>query len=111
MSIGPDIVHRFNGFTAYDHPLSRRGARRATTLKGGTMNDKFGVDRRLVRLGGLPALKQVVPLFQMLFGTDYPYRSSAENTTGLTASNALGAKELEAIKTGNALRLLPRLQS
>jgi hypothetical protein len=62
------------------------------------MNDQFGVDGRLVRFGGLPAFKRVVPLFQILFGADYPYRSSAENTTGLTASNALGLKELDAIK-------------
>ena len=67
------------------------------------MNDKFGVDGRL---GGLPALKQAVPLFQILSGTDYPYRSSAENTTGLTALNALGAKEFKAIERGNALKPL-----
>jgi predicted TIM-barrel fold metal-dependent hydrolase len=58
----------------------------------------------------MTALKHVVPPSQILLGTDFPYRSSAENTTGLTASNAFDLKELEAIKRGNALKLLPRLQ-
>jgi predicted TIM-barrel fold metal-dependent hydrolase len=58
----------------------------------------------------MTALKHVVPMSQILFGTDYPYRSSTENTTGLIASNAFSPEELHAIKHGNALKLFPRLQ-
>ena len=58
----------------------------------------------------MTALKHVVPMSQILFGTDYPYRSSQENTMGLTASKAFDLKELEAIKSENALKLLPRVR-
>jgi predicted TIM-barrel fold metal-dependent hydrolase len=58
----------------------------------------------------MTALKHVVPTSQILFGTDYPYRPSIENTTGLTASKAFDSQELEGIKNGNALLLLPRLR-
>jgi predicted TIM-barrel fold metal-dependent hydrolase len=59
----------------------------------------------------MTALKHVVPVSQILFGTDYPYRSSIENTKGLIASKVFDSSELEAIKRRNALRLLPRLQN
>jgi 6-methylsalicylate decarboxylase len=58
----------------------------------------------------MTALKHVVPVSQILFGTDYPYRSSIENTTGLTESKAFDSQELEAIKRKNSLELLPRLK-
>ncbi len=57
------------------------------------------------------ALKHAVPMSQILFGTDHPYRSSKENTMGLLASNAFNVEELEAVKRGNALKLFPRLQN
>ena len=56
------------------------------------------------------ALKQLVPISQILFGTDYPYRSSLENTKGLLAANVFGHGEMEAVKRQNAVRLFPRLQ-
>jgi len=58
----------------------------------------------------MTALKHVVPTSQILFGTDYPYRSSVENTSGLVAGNAFDAKELEMIKNQNARMLLPRIR-
>jgi 6-methylsalicylate decarboxylase len=58
----------------------------------------------------MTALKHVVPVSQILFGTDYPYRSSLENTKGLTASQAFTPEELELVKRDNAVRLLPRLR-
>jgi predicted TIM-barrel fold metal-dependent hydrolase len=59
----------------------------------------------------MTALKSVVPMSQILFGTDYPYRSSSENTDGLTASRAFTSQELEAIKNRNALALLPQFNN
>jgi predicted TIM-barrel fold metal-dependent hydrolase len=59
----------------------------------------------------MTALKHIVPVSQILFGTDYPYRPSLENTAGLVASKAFEADELAAIKSLNAHRLLPRLQN
>lgn len=59
----------------------------------------------------MTALKHVVPVSQILFGTDYPYRSSLENTAGLTASQAFSPEEFELVKRDNAVRLLPRLKN
>lgn len=56
------------------------------------------------------ALKHAVPMSQILFGTDYPYRSSRENTMGLVAANVFDPQEFEALKRRNALGLLPGLQ-
>jgi predicted TIM-barrel fold metal-dependent hydrolase len=53
-------------------------------------------------------LKLVTPA-QVLFGTDYPYRTGAEVIDGLVAQR-FGAKELRAIDRDNAMRLLPQLK-
>ena len=53
------------------------------------------------------ALAKLVPVSQIVFGTDYPYRTGAEHARGLAAH--FGADELNAIDRGNALRILPRL--
>ena len=58
----------------------------------------------------MTALKHVVPMSQILFGTDYPYRSSLETTQGLIAGHAFDAAELEMVKRTNAEKILPRLQ-
>ncbi len=57
----------------------------------------------------LAALLKVAPLSQILFGTDYPFRTSAEEIGGLAAQR-FPAKDLRAIERDNALRLLPELQ-
>ena len=58
----------------------------------------------------MSALKRLVPMSQILFGTDHPYRTSKENTEGLLAANVFDRGELEALKHGNARRLMPQLQ-
>ena len=45
---------------------------------------------------------------QMLFGTDFPYRTGAEVVDGLTAQH-FSPKDLWAIERDNALRLMPTL--
>jgi predicted TIM-barrel fold metal-dependent hydrolase len=57
----------------------------------------------------LAALLKVAPPSQILFGTDYPFRTAAEEIGGLTAQH-FPAKDLRAIERDNALRLLPALQ-
>jgi predicted TIM-barrel fold metal-dependent hydrolase len=56
----------------------------------------------------LAALLKVVAPSQILFGTDYPFRTSAEVIGGLAAQR-FAAKDLRAIERENALRLLPEL--
>jgi predicted TIM-barrel fold metal-dependent hydrolase len=52
-------------------------------------------------------LKKLVPLSQILFGTDYPFRTTEEHVKGLRDCGVFTAKELQAIERDNALRLLP----
>jgi predicted TIM-barrel fold metal-dependent hydrolase len=59
--------------------------------------------------GALAALLKIVTPEQMLFGTDYPYRTGAEVIGGL-AAQGFAAKDLRAIERENALRLLPSLK-
>lgn len=54
------------------------------------------------------ALRQVVPVSQILFGTDYWYRTAAETARGLVTSKVFNDAELRMINRGNAERLLPK---
>ena len=58
----------------------------------------------------LASLTQVIPVSQIVFGTDYPYRNAAEHVKGLT-DYGFSASDLMAIDRDNALRLLPRLKA
>ena len=55
------------------------------------------------------ALAKLVGVSQIVFGTDYPYRSGVEYPRGLAAN--FDADELKAIERDNALRILPRLRT
>jgi len=56
------------------------------------------------------ALTKLVPASHVLFGTDFPYRFSSENVTGL-AGCGLRSNDLASINRENALTLLPRYHS
>ena len=55
----------------------------------------------------LASLTRLVDVSQVLFGSDYPYRSGEDHVKGLVAYG-FGAGDLRAIGRGNALRLMPR---
>ena len=55
------------------------------------------------------ALAKLVSVSQIVFGTDYPYRSGAEHAKGIAANFSAG--ELKAIDRENVLRILPRLRT
>ena len=59
----------------------------------------------------MSALIKVVPLSQILFGTDYPARSFADHVKGLKECGLFGPKELQQIDRENALALLPRFKT
>jgi predicted TIM-barrel fold metal-dependent hydrolase len=60
--------------------------------------------------GALFALMQMVPVSQVLYGTDYPFIDGATVTAGL-ARHGFSAADLRAINRENALRLLPHLKA
>ncbi len=58
----------------------------------------------------IAALTNLVPMSQILFGSDNPYVGLAETAEGATKVG-LSAPDLQAISRDNTLRLLPRLQA
>ncbi|HEY6995649.1 MAG TPA: amidohydrolase family protein [Xanthobacteraceae bacterium] len=55
------------------------------------------------------ALARLVPISQIVFGTDYPYRTGLDHVKGLAA--AFSGADLIAIERENALRIVPRLKA
>jgi predicted TIM-barrel fold metal-dependent hydrolase len=57
----------------------------------------------------LSALMKLVDVSQVMLGTDFPYRATAEHVKGLADCGLFDAAALAAIGGGNAARLMPRL--
>jgi len=53
----------------------------------------------------MASLTKMVPISQIVFGTDYPYRTGEEHVKGLT--EIFSGADLRAIDRDNALRILP----
>ena len=58
----------------------------------------------------LASLTKLIPVSQIVFGTDFPYRTAAEHVKGLT-DYGFSASDLRSIDRDNAVRLLPRLKT
>ena len=56
----------------------------------------------------MSSLTKLVAVSQILFGTDFPYRTAAEHVRGLKECGVFSEADLRAIDCENALRLLPR---
>jgi 6-methylsalicylate decarboxylase len=56
-----------------------------------------------------PTMLKLVPVRQILFGTDFPFSSAADVAKGLSEVGML-EKDLRAIERDNALELFPRLK-
>ena len=56
------------------------------------------------------ALRTLVPVSQIVFGTDFPFRTTGETGRGLITCGVFNSQELQAIDRENAVRLLPRLK-
>ena len=54
------------------------------------------------------ALRQVVPVTQIVYGTDYWYRTAEETSRGLTTNKVFNAEELRMINRGNVERIIPK---
>ena len=57
----------------------------------------------------LSALTAVVPVTQIVYGTDFPFRTNEEHVRGL--GEFFNLADLRSIDRDNALRLLPRLKT
>jgi predicted TIM-barrel fold metal-dependent hydrolase len=61
--------------------------------------------------GSMAALSAIIPVSQIVFGTDYPYRTGIDHVKGLREAGLFTDEQLASIERGNALKLLPRLAS
>ncbi len=59
----------------------------------------------------MSALLKVVPVSQVVFGTDFPFRTAADHVKGLKECGVFSAKDLQAIDRENAARLFPRYKN
>ena len=56
------------------------------------------------------ALRKVVPLSQIVLGTDYPARAIGDHVRGLNECGVFDANELQQVQRENALALFPRFK-
>lgn len=55
------------------------------------------------------ALRQVVPVNHIVFGSDYPFRTTLDHVKGLEAARVYSGTELKGIYAGNIEQFLPEL--
>lgn len=58
----------------------------------------------------MDALRKVVHTSQIVYGTDYWYRTAEETSRGLETAKVFNAQEMHAVNRGNAERILPRFK-
>jgi hypothetical protein len=56
----------------------------------------------------MTALKRVVGISQIVFGTDFPYSNMADHVKGLAECGAFNAQELQMIYRGNVAKMMPK---
>jgi predicted TIM-barrel fold metal-dependent hydrolase len=56
----------------------------------------------------MASFRTVIRLSQLLFGTDFPYRTAEDTARGLAECGCLNADELRAVDRDNAVRLMPQ---
>jgi 6-methylsalicylate decarboxylase len=59
----------------------------------------------------MSALTAIIPTSQILFGTDFPYRTGIDHVKGLRNCGVFTDAQLKDIERGNAQKLLPRLNA
>src|SRR4029077_10605372 len=87
-----------------------RLAQNAPHVPNGVMHEllRFYYDvAQIAHPPGLAALTKLVPISQILWGTDFPFRLGVEYNKGLDEFG-LSDADRRAIERDNALRLLPR---
>jgi 6-methylsalicylate decarboxylase len=60
--------------------------------------------------GQLAALMQMVPVSQVMLGSDYPFRAGVDAVEGI-ANYKFNPTDLKAIESENAIRIMPRLRT
>ena len=103
----PFLIERF-----VRHPLLMPKAKE--TVPDGTLAElkRFFYDTaQTSNRGAMSALAAIIPPSQIVFGTDYPYRTGSDHVKGLREAGVFTEEQIAAIERGNAIKLIPRLAS
>jgi predicted TIM-barrel fold metal-dependent hydrolase len=100
----PVLAHRIARYAAVNKAIAERAPGDAMEQLRRLYFDVVSVTQP----GPFSSLTALVPVSQLLFGSDYPYWPPDMTATGLAALG-LSYADLTAIEAGNALRLLPSL--
>jgi predicted TIM-barrel fold metal-dependent hydrolase len=103
----PFLIERF-----VRNPMLEPNAK--ATVPDGTLAElkRFYYDTaQTANKSAMSALAAIIPVSQIVFGTDFPYRTSIDHVKGLREAGVFTDAQLMDIERGNALRLLPRLGS
>jgi predicted TIM-barrel fold metal-dependent hydrolase len=103
----PFLIERF-----VRHPLLVPKAKE--TVPDGTLTElkRFFYDTaQTSNRGSMSALAAIIPPSQIVFGTDFPYRTGIDHVKGLREAGVFTDEQVTAIERGNALKLIPRLAS
>ena len=101
----PFLVERFS--------LMAKSAQMAPRFPQGfeAVAAKFFYDTaQVANPAAMSALTKVIPVSQIVFGTDYPFRTASEHVQGLKACGVFSAGDLQAIDQ-NGFRLVPKFQA
>ena len=101
----PFLIERF-----IRHPMLQPSAK--ATVPDGTIAElkRFYYDTaQTSNRASMSALTAIIPTSQLLFGTDYPYRTGRDHVKGLREAGLFSEADLHGIERDNALKLLPRL--
>jgi predicted TIM-barrel fold metal-dependent hydrolase len=101
----PFLIERF-----VRHPQLEAKAK--ATVPDGTLAEltRFYYDTaQTSNKAAMSALAAVIPTSQIVFGTDFPYRTGIDHVKGLRSSGVFTEAQIMDIERGNALKLLPRL--
>ncbi len=79
------------------------------TMVEGELNRFYYDTAQVANPVTLSAMAKLMPISQIVYGTDFPYRTAAENAKGI--AEFFQPDELLAIERYNALRILPRLRT
>lgn len=100
----PFLIERF-----VRHPLLDPTAK--PTVPDGTLAElrRFFYDTaQTSNRGSMSALAAIIPSSQIVFGTDYPYRTATDHVKGLRDAGVFNEAQIADIERSNAVRLLPR---
>ena len=102
----PYLIQRFIDFSGRDKSAMN------AAMPNGMLHEltRFHYDlAQTAHPGPVGALRDIIPLSQILFGTDYPYGFGCVDQVTRIAACGFSTSELAAVDRSNALRLLPRL--